>query len=144
MMAMNTPLGGDGSGSIGYGDVLRGYDSLLSMGKILEAMATTGETITERIERLPCYHIIKRTIKTPSGDVSKILNNLKKWYLKQDLSVRLSEKDGIRFDWDTGWIHLRASATEPVIRMILEWKNQDVAEEKALEIQTLLEGGVWS
>jgi phosphomannomutase len=51
----------------------------------------------------------------------------------------ITENDGFRFDWNDGWIHLRAAMTEPIIRMIVEWRTKEEAEEKALQVRSLLE-----
>ncbi len=43
------------------------------------------------------------------------------------------------FDWKDGWVHLCASMTEPIIRMIVEFKSKEKAEDMVLQIRGLLE-----
>ena len=53
--------------------------------------------------------------------------------------AKICEIDGLRLDWDDGWISLRASSTEQVIRLISESKDKELAEDRALKIHALLE-----
>lgn len=51
----------------------------------------------------------------------------------------MTEADGLRFDWTDGWVHVRISRTEPILRMILEWKDRKIAMGKAMHIRAALE-----
>ena len=53
--------------------------------------------------------------------------------------AEFSEEDGLRFDWEDGWVHLRASMTEPIVRMIVEWKGREKAEEHAAKVYSIIE-----
>lgn len=85
---------------------------------------------------LPRYHIKKKKVHCPSAHAYSLLRRFKNYF--SDAKSR-DEIDGFRFDWEDGWIHLRASMTEPVIRMIIEWKTEEEANEKAIQISGLLE-----
>ena len=43
-------------------------------------------------------------------------------------NAKLDTTDGCRFDFDDGWLHLRVSNTEPVMRIIVEAKDQRTAQ----------------
>ena len=47
--------------------------------------------------------------------------------------------DGLRFDWPHGWIHVRLSMTEPIIRIIQEWKDPKEGAQKGMHLRAALE-----
>lgn len=135
MQEISAELAGDGSGSVALRDSVPGFDSFMAMAMILEAMALEKRTSAELAEELPRYHIVKKKVYCPSANAYSLLRSLK----NQFPDAELSEEDGFRFDWKDGWVHLRASNTEPVIRMIVEWKGTQEAIDRALHVRGLLE-----
>jgi len=135
MNEINAKLAGDGSGSVALSKSTPGFDGYLAMALILEAMALNKCSSAELAEELPRYHIVKKQVPCPSAHAYNMLRGLRNHYP----DARVSEEDGFRFDWKDGWIHLRASMTEPVVRMIVEWKTKDEAEEAAMNIRGHLE-----
>jgi len=135
MVETGAVLGGDGSGSVAMAGGVRGYDSFLAMALLLEAMAVNRTRMSDLASALPRYHLNKRKIPCPPATAYKMLRSLRNMIG----DARVSEEDGLRFDWRDGWVHLRSSATEPVIRMIVEWKTREEAEDKAMQMQGLLE-----
>ncbi|OGV52622.1 MAG: hypothetical protein A2017_20690 [Lentisphaerae bacterium GWF2_44_16] len=135
MLEKSAKLAGDGSGSVALGDFTKGFDSFMVMGLALEAMAVRKCSSAGLAAELPRYHIVKKKINCPSAHAYGLLRNMK----TQLKDAAVSDEDGFRFDWQDGWVHLRASATEPVVRMIAEWRTKDEAEDRALEIQGILE-----
>jgi phosphomannomutase len=134
MIEADGEIAGDGSGSVAFRPLSLGFDGFLAMAMILEAMAV-GRSSSELVARLPRHHIVKRSIPCPSARAYSLLRNLKTLF--PDAS--LNEEDGLRFDWPDGWTHLRASATEPIVRMIVEWKTAEEAESRAVSIRGILE-----
>ena len=53
--------------------------------------------------------------------------------------AKLTEEDGLRFDWPDGWLHVRMSMTEPILRIITEWKKQSDAAAKLMHIRAAVE-----
>lgn len=140
MIELNAVLAGDGSGSIAINNSVPGFDSFLTMGIILEAMAVKKCSSAALAEELPRYHIVKRKVSCPSAHAYTLLHHLRKRFPDSGFpEAELSTEDGLRFDWADGWIHLRASMTEPVIRMIVEWKTMEEAMENAMRMRGLLE-----
>lgn len=135
MAELKADLAGDGSGSAAFGGHIPGYDNFMVMGVILESMARRQCTSDELARRLPRYHIVKRALPTSSSHAYSILRSIPDYF--PDAAV--SEEDGFRFDWPDGWVHLRASMTEPIIRMIVEWNTREGAEDRALQVRGLLE-----
>ncbi len=134
MREENAVLAGDGSGSIAYRGGVNGYDAWLGAALFLEAMSG-GVTSSQLAAALPRYHIVKRKLPCSSIHAYSLIRSLRGTFA----GARESYVDGLRCDWSDGWLSLRASSTEPVIRMITEWKSLEKAEDMALEVTARLE-----
>jgi phosphomannomutase len=119
-------MAGEGSGSVAIRDFHPAFDGFLAMGMILEMMAVRTQKISEMVKELPKYHIIKEKIYCPPVKAHSIVSEIKKLYASQEISTI----DGIKIEWEDGWIHIRASATEPMIRIISESQSKDKAQER--------------
>ncbi len=136
MKEKNAVLCGDGSGGTALSSSsAAGFDGFSSMMQILELMARRETSLSALAGMLPRYHIVKRTIPCRSVNVYAAANKL----IKLFPDAEFSNLDGLRFDWEDGWVHIRPSRTEPSLRMILEWKSRAVAEEKAMNIISMIE-----
>lgn len=135
MIELGAKLAGDGSGSVAMNDSVPAFDSYLTMAMILESMAARNASSSELAGSIPRYHIIKRKVPCHSSHAYTLIRNLKGHFH----APKVTENDGFRFDWNDGWIHLRAAMTEPIIRMIVEWRTKEEAEEKALQVRSILE-----
>lgn len=142
-------LGGEGNGGVIWPKVTYVRDSLSGMALVLSLMARTGKTVSGLVEmvnamgptdevRAKGYTIIKKKSALASkADANPVVEHLRGIYEpKDDCCVDL--QDGIRIDWDTRgvWTHVRASNTEPIMRVIVEAPSQAEAEAVATEIDT--------
>ena len=136
MREKNAVLCGDGSGGTALSTSgAAGFDGFGSMMQILELMARRETSLSALAAMLPRYHIIKRTIPCRSVHVYAATKKL----IKLFPDAEFSNLDGLRFDWEDGWVHIRPSKTEPSLRMILEWKTRAAAEEKAMNVISMIE-----
>ncbi len=133
-------IAGDGSGSIAFASGSPGFDGFAVMAVILESMALRGKSSSTLASELPRRHIIKRSVRCQSAHAYSLLRGFRDKFK----GVPCNEEDGLRFDWKDGWLHLRASMTEPIIRMIVEWDDRDGAENMALEVRSILDRLVYS
>ncbi len=134
----NGVLGGEGNGSVALPEFNRGFDAFLMMGLILEAMAVRRATASALIADLPRYHIVKQQVAGETHRGYRALERMAEsteW--REDGT--LSNLDGLRVDWPDGWLHLRASQTAPIVRIISEAETIPVAEARALTAARLLE-----
>jgi phosphomannomutase len=134
----NGVIGGEGNGSVALPTFSRGFDAFLMMGLILEAMATRGASASDLIRDLPRYHIVKRQAAGEAHRGYRALDAMAddaSWHEGGTLSAL----DGLRVDWEDGWLHLRASQTAPIVRIISESRDKDLAENRALNAARLLE-----
>ena len=126
-------IGGEGSGGVIYPAVHTGRDSLVAVALALSNLASSGMTASEKKNSLPHYEIVKSKIDLTSVEqVKSVLAAVK---AKLVLKARaINEEDGIRFDFYKSWLHVRASNTEPIIRLIAEAPTREEAEELLRQI----------
>jgi phosphomannomutase len=142
MMDEGAVLAGDGSGSVAVADFSPAMDAFLTMGLILEAMATRGRTLSQLISELPRYHIVKDKIYCPAAKAYQAVNTIIHHFQGQRMT--LDQTDGVRVDWPDAWVHVRASATEPLVRVIAEATTRAKALEIAADVGKIIQEKVQS
>ena len=128
-------IGGEGNGGIIDLRVGPIRDSLIGMALILQLCAETNKTISELVEEIPAYEMTKQKFNANKKQADKIIAQAKKTFKKAEVN----ESDGCRFDFAGGWIHLRASNTEPVIRLIAEFKEGAKSKTNLDKITAIIE-----
>jgi phosphomannomutase len=91
---------------------------------ILQLMAETGKTVKQLIGEIGSFYMIKDKFNAEPDQVQQILDTAKKTFA----NAMIRTIDGCRFDFDDGWLHIRPSNTEPVIRIIAEAADKDTAQ----------------
>lgn len=124
LLAEDGVLAGDGSGSAAVPAFQPAFDAFLMIGLILEAMAARKATLGELARGLPKYHIVKDKVACPPERVHTVVQDVRSLFPGRTLSLF----DGVRVEDEDGWVHVRASATEPMIRVIVEDKSLDKAQ----------------
>ncbi len=119
-------IAGEGSGGVAVAAFQPAFDGFLTMGLMLEKMARTGRKASELVDDLPRYHVRKEKISCPSHRVYAAVEEVRRHYADRCVD----DTDGIRIEWPDGWLHIRASATEPLIRVIAEATTEDTAQER--------------
>lgn len=118
-------FGGEGNGGIIVPAVSPGRDSLLGIALILELMAKENKTIKEIVAEIPKYEIVKEKLEVAKIDENLFLKNIKSKFPKS----KITSIDGIKVDLENGWLHVRSSNTEPIVRIIAEAKTKKEAKE---------------
>jgi len=132
MKAVNAVIGGEGNGGVIYPELHYGRDALVGVAFFLSHLARSGKTCSELKKGYPEYHISKNKIElTPQIDVDKLLVSMKNKYA--DLPV--NDVDGVKIEFDSEWVHLRKSNTEPIIRIYSESSSLEKANELANKIK---------
>jgi phosphomannomutase len=117
MKATNAIIGGEGNGGIIYPEIHYGRDSLVGVALFLTYLAGLDMTVAELKASLPQYFMSKNKIElTPEIDVDAILVAMTEKYKNEDISTI----DGVKIDFESTWVHLRKSNTEPIIRIYTE------------------------
>ena len=117
-------IGGEGNGGVIDLRVGPIRDSLVGIGLVLQLMAETGKTISELVGEIGGYYMSKDKFAADKEQAEEIINSAKEVFA----DAKLNTADGCRFDFDDGWLHLRASNTEPVMRAIVEATDKSAAQ----------------
>lgn len=132
MKETDAVIGGEGNGGIIVPELHYGRDALVGIALFLTYMAKKGGTVSALKKSYPSYHISKNKIQlTPEIDVDDLLGKLEKKYAHE----RINTTDGLKIDLDEGWIHLRKSNTEPIIRIYTESESEVISENLADKIR---------
>jgi len=124
MLEHNCIIGGEGNGGVIDLRVSPIRDSLVGIALVLQLMAETGKTISQLVSEIGGYYMSKDKFAADQSQAQQVLDSTKKVFADANLDTT----DGCRFDFDDGWLHLRASNTEPVMRVIVEAKDQRTAQ----------------
>ena len=128
MMAEHAVLGGEGNG--GVIDPRIGFvrDSFVAMAMVLDLLAATREPLSRLVASLPRYTMVKDQYPLPSArseapsrdggptEITALWDRIASAFPQ----ARADRRDGLRLEWDDRWVHIRASNTEPIIRVIAE------------------------
>ncbi len=128
MKKVNAVIGGEGNGGVIFPPLHFGRDSLIGIALFLTHLAKSEKTCSELRATYPEYFISKNKVElTPDTDVDRILVRIKEKY-EQEKDVKITTIDGVKLDFKDGWVHLRKSNTEPIIRIYAESKSEEKAE----------------
>jgi phosphomannomutase len=111
-------LGGEGSGGVTVPELHLTHDSAAAVGLILEGLARTGKPVSEVVQELPRLTMLKHNVPVEPNRLYSVLQNFRLAIEHEQLTHDLT--DGIRVVLPQGWIHVRASNTESMIRVIVE------------------------
>lgn len=129
-------FGGEGNGGPIDPKVGPVRDSFVGMAMLLDAMAARDKTIAELAAELPSYAIVKRKCELPFERIPEALDVVAE---KLDgPRTETSRLDGVRIDFADSWVLLRASNTEPIVRIIAEAPTADRAEELCDRVESLI------
>lgn len=117
-------IGGEGNGGVIDPRISPVRDSLSAMSLVLQLMASTGKSVSELVAELPRYVMIKQKFECPAPRIAQAVDALAAAFAGE----RLDRADGVRIDLPDGWVHVRPSNTEPIVRFIAEARDADAAE----------------
>ncbi len=117
-------FGGEGNGGIIDLRVGPVRDSLVAMVLTLQLLAESNKTISQLVAEIPRYVMIKQKFECNRERIDRALQAVRNKYAGR----KINDFDGVRVDFEDGWVHVRASNTEPIIRIIGEATNQQRAE----------------
>ena len=131
MKRTNAVIGGEGNGGVIYPASHYGRDALVGIALFLSSLVQKGCKVSELRATFPEYCISKNRIDlTPEIDVDKVLEAVKEKYAGE----RINDKDGVKIDFADGWVHLRKSNTEPIIRVYSEAATMEEADALAKKV----------
>lgn len=134
MRETNAIIGGEGNGGVIYPELHYGRDALVGVALFLTLLANKGMKVSELRKTYPEYIISKnRKDLTPNMNVDALLQKVAAKY-QADASCQVSTIDGVKIDFEDGWVHLRKSNTEPIIRIYSEAHTEARANELAQQV----------
>ena len=123
MAENNCVIGGEGNGGVIDLRVGPIRDSLTGIALILQMMAETGKSISQLAGEINHYYMIKEKFNADKNLAETIFESAKETFS----NAKINSSDGIRFDFDGAWLHVRSSNTEPVVRVIAEAPEESIA-----------------
>jgi len=133
MKEVNAVIGGEGSGGVIFPELHFGRDALVGIALTLQHLSDYGKSLSELKNELPEYFISKNKIEItsdPDNVIQKLIENFS--------DKKLNTDDGLRVDFEDHWVHFRKSNTEPIIRIIVEAKTEEKANEFSEKYMELL------
>lgn len=131
MKRENAVIGGEGNGGVILPDLHYGRDALAGIALFLSHLATSGKPASVLRGGYPNYIISKNKIElSPEMDVDAVLEAIRSKYAKFPVNT----EDGVKIEFESEWVHLRKSNTEPIIRIYAESASDVTAETLAKKI----------
>lgn len=124
----NAVIGGEGNGAVAIPEIHATSDSAAAIGLILEEMAKTEKPVSELVDNLPRYTMLKHYAQIEPNLLYSALQNARDETKRAD-AIEVDLSDGVKLFWPDGWAHIRASNTESMIRIIAEAENEARARE---------------
>jgi phosphomannomutase len=134
MRAERAVLGGEGNGGVIDPRVGFVRDSFVAMALVLDLLAATGEPLSQLVDRLPRYAMVKDQYPLASASRPEAVAALWDRITEAYSEARADRRDGLRLEWADRWVHVRASNTEPIVRVIAEAADRETARALADEI----------
>ena len=128
-------IGGEGNGGVIYPELHYGRDALVGVALFLTLLAKRGVKVSELRKTYPDYIISKNRIDLTQGmDVDGLLKRLADKY-NATPGCKVTTIDGVKIDFEDGWVHLRKSNTEPIIRIYSEAHTEARANQLAEQVK---------
>jgi len=125
MQSEHAVIGGEGNGGVIYPKINFARDSLVGMALILHLLAKQQRSISQLLAELPRLFMIKEKVVCPSHKIKDVLHLIRHVY--SDAPIDLT--DGVKVTLPHGWLHVRGSNTEPIIRLSAEADTEAHARE---------------
>jgi phosphomannomutase len=134
MQQVGAVIGGEGNG--GVIDPRIGYvrDPFIGMGLVLQLLTETGRRLSELVNELPAYTIVKDKYTVDAAGLPALYEAL----IRRWPEAKADHTDGLRLDWADRWVHVRPSNTEPIVRVIAEAPKAEDAKGLCAEVGKLL------
>jgi phosphomannomutase len=128
MKSKQAVIGGEGNGGVIYPELHYGRDALAGIALFLSYMATSGLSCSEIRKKFPDYFISKNKVELKeNARLEDLFGRIREIYHSRPINAI----DGLRIDFEDGWVHLRQSNTEPIMRIYAESTSEEKARERA-------------
>lgn len=124
MRCYHCVIGGEGNGGVIDPRVVLVRDSLTALALILQLLAELGRPLSSIVGSIPRYVMLKKKLSASPEQIAGALRAIRSRFAGD----RVNDTDGVRIDWPEGWVHVRGSNTEPIMRLIAEGSDRQTAE----------------
>ena len=125
MQSEGAVIGGEGNGGVIYPRINFARDSLVGMALVLHLLAKQERSVSEILAELPPLHMTKQKVVCPSHKIADVLKMIRQVYASAPMDLT----DGIKVTLANGWLHVRSSNTEPIIRLSAEAETEAQAKQ---------------
>jgi phosphomannomutase len=135
MREIGAVIGGEGNGGVILPDVHLGRDAMVGVAMILQQLANFNGPLSELHASLPQYVMRRRKVELAGGlDPKQVLARIQQKYRRETLDTT----DGVKILRDHSWVQVRASNTEPILRIMAEAPNAAIAEKYCDELAAVV------
>lgn len=133
MQEVGAVIGGEGNGGVILPDLHYGRDALVGIAITLQLLAERGLSASEYRDQWPTFHMSKNKIQLTDLGASapEVLSMVETHYQ----SLNPDTTDGVKVNFEEGWVHLRPSNTEPIVRIYAEGPSTQEAHAFAKRIK---------
>ncbi|HYY96883.1 MAG TPA: phosphoglucosamine mutase [Pyrinomonadaceae bacterium] len=134
MQRRGAVVGGEGNGGVIYPRINYARDSLVGMALVLHLLAETGRTVSDLLSELPRSFMVKEKLACRSDRVGRVLKRVREEYAAwpQD------QRDGVKVTTPEGWLLVRGSNTEPIIRLVAEGPTEEAARRMVEDLRAVV------
>jgi phosphomannomutase len=124
-------IGGEGNGGVIYPELHYGRDALVGIALFLSHLALSGKSCSLLRQDYPDYFMSKNKVTLkPEAEITELFSKVKEQYS----AYPVNDTDGLKIDFADGWVQLRLSNTEPIMRIYAESSSMEKAGHYASEI----------
>jgi len=134
-------FGGEGNGGVIDPRVVPVRDSLVGIAMVLASMAQTDRPLSALADELHRYVLIKTKLPCPAGAAEEVAGRTRKAFASRE-GAAFNDADGLRIDLPEGWVCVRASNTEPIMRIFAEAPDRQKAEALVAEVRQIAQAVV--
>jgi len=113
MMQVNAVIGGEGNGGIIFPEHQYCRDGAMTVAKVLEIMTERRKKISELVQEIPKRYMDKTKVTCRNRDATM-------QQIRSSVTGNIDTTDGVKIWYDDGWLLIRPSGTEPIIRIFVE------------------------
>lgn len=136
MKEQGAVISGEGNGGVINPDLHPGRDALVGAAMVLQLLAERKIKASEYRASLPHYEMSKQKmeLKDLGVDADQLLDRVAEAYADQ----KPNRTDGVKVDFENGWVHFRKSNTEPIVRVYSEAASADEARKLAEKVMNVI------
>lgn len=137
MQEKNALIGGEGNGGVINPDLHPGRDALVGAAMALQLLAEKNQNASAYRDTLPHYEMSKQKLELAAlgVDADELLDKVASAFI----DLKPNRVDGVKIDFDEGWVHFRKSNTEPIVRVYSEANSKEKAEELAEKVISMIQ-----